>query len=199
MQKPYSEACDRNRDPILHYLRQWLVNSELVVEVGSGTGQHAVYFAEQLPHITWQPTDRAENLPGIRLWCNEAKFNNLLAPVELDVEKTWAITTSASIYSANTLHIMNMEQVRMFFKHVARHLHDNGQLMVYGPFNYNGQYTSESNKAFDQWLKSRDEKSGIRDFEQINQLAQQAGLVLQDDCAMPANNRLIRWVRLQSS
>lgn len=198
MNKPFSEACERNREPILHYLQQWLVKPELVVEVGSGTGQHAVYFAEHMPHLLWQPTDRAEHLAGITMWREESKLNNLLMPVELDVEKSWTITTCASIYSANTLHIMSFDAVKKFFNHVAQQLHENGQLIVYGPFNYNGQYTSESNQLFDQWLKSRDVKSGIRDFEEIDQLAVKAGLVLKDDCSMPANNRLLRWCRLQS-
>lgn len=195
MNKPVAPACERNRQPILQELKPVLADVDYVLEVGSGTGQHAVYFAGNLPHLQWQPSDRAENLPGIALWREDSALENLLPAVELDVAKPWPVTQTPAVFSANTLHIMGWPSVKAFFDGIGRHLLSGGSLVVYGPFNYEGRYTSDSNAAFDQWLKERDQASGIRDFEAVNTLAEMAGLKLVKDIAMPANNRLLVWCK----
>lgn len=194
-QKPFAPACERNRQPILDRLHAILAQVDQVLEVGSGTGQHAVFFARHLPHLVWQPSDRAENLAGIAAWCADAQLPNLRAPIELDVDKPWPLQNLPSVFSANTLHIMSWPQVQLFFAALEQGLARDGVLAVYGPFNYHGCYTSESNAQFDQWLKTQSRHSAIRDFEAVDALAQEAGLALVADHAMPANNRLLHWVK----
>lgn len=193
--KPFAPACERNRDPILAQLKTIFAAVDRVLEIGSGTGQHAVHFAQHLPHLTWQPSDRAQEIDGINAWRNEAALANLALPLVLDVEAPWPVSSVPAIFSANTLHIMSWSQVQRLFAGVAQHLADGGHLVVYGPFNYGGRYTSESNAQFDQWLKAQSAERAIRDFEAVDQLAQRAGLVLIADQAMPANNRLLHWRR----
>ncbi|WNB74522.1 DUF938 domain-containing protein [Methylomonas koyamae] len=190
--KPFSQACENNKGPILARLREVFAHPLTVWEIGSGSGQHACFFAEQLPHLTWQPTDRAENLPGIRLWVEEAKLPNLQRPVVLDVnDSVWPCSAIDALFSANTLHIMSEAEVETLFRRVGGLLNPNAWVCIYGPFNYHGQFTSDSNARFEQWLKSQNPLSGIRDCEWICRLAQGAGLVLLADHAMPANNRLL--------
>jgi cyclopropane fatty-acyl-phospholipid synthase-like methyltransferase len=194
--KPCSESCERNREPILAVLRKVFSYRRHVLEIGSGTGQHAVYFAQALPHLLWQTSDLEENHPGILEWVQEARLTNVLPPLCLDVnENDWPVVSVDAVFSANTLHILGWSEVRRFFDGVGRVLEPDGVLVVYGPFNYNGQYTSESNARFDQWLKERDPRSAIRDFEAVDELAQGAGLKLDSDHAMPANNRCLVWRR----
>ncbi len=195
-EKPWSEACERNREPILGVLRSAFAAATQVLEIGAGTGQHAAYFAAALPHLAWQPTDRAEHLPGIAAWRDAADLANLRAPLELNVDaESWPVVAVEAVFSANTLHIMGWSSVCHFFRGVGRVLQPGGVLAVYGPFNYGGQYTAPSNARFDEWLKARDPASGIRDFEAICELAQAQGLLLSDDHAMPANNRALVWRR----
>lgn len=193
MERPFSQACENNKDPILGVIGEYLSDVDFVLEVGSGTGQHAVHFAGHLPHITWQCTDRRENLAGIGSWLQWAGLKNTPPALELDVNKPWPVDTSPAIYSANTLHIMSWREVELFFQGVAEVLASGGVLCVYGPFNYGGAYTSDSNRDFDGWLQGRDPLSGIRDFEVVDELARQAGLELETDTAMPANNRCLVW------
>jgi len=219
--KPYAPACDRNRDPILAVLREYFADRKKVLEIGSGTGQHAVHFAAAMPWLTWQCADVAENLPGIRMWLEEAELANTPAPLELDVRGTWPTQRYDAVFSANALHIMGWPEVEAFFAGVDRVLADpstsqryasfdsascaryaqderqsgSGVLAVYGPFNYGGSYTSDSNREFDGWLKARDPRSGIRAFEAVDALACRIGLVLVADVAMPANNRTLVWRR----
>ena len=195
MNKPYSQACDNNKQPIFQVLKQLLSNSKQLLEIGSGTGQHAVHFAQQLPQLTWQTSDVAINHPGINQWLDQAELSNLQRPLLLDLNQPWPIEQVDSIFSANTLHIVSWPLVKKFFSGVANHLASDGILCVYGPFNYQGNFTSQSNANFDLWLKSRDPDSGIRDIEHIEQLATAAGLTLIDDHAMPANNRLLVFKR----
>lgn len=193
-EKPWSEACERNREPLLGVLRGAFAAVTQVLEIGAGTGQHAVYFAAALPHLTWQPTDRAEHLPGIAAWRDDAHLPNLRAPLALDVDaESWPVAAADAVFSANTLHIMGWPSVRNFFRGIGRVLQPGGVLAVYGPFNYGGQYTAPSNARFDEWLKARDPASGIRDFEAVCELAQARGLLLRADHALPANNRLLVW------
>jgi len=194
--KPYAESCDQNRDPILDVLRPLLASCSTVLEIGSGTGQHAVYFSRHMPHLHWQPSDRGENLPGIHLWREEAGLANLEAPVELDVtRKPWPVIGADAVFSANTVHIMSWPQVEAMIEGIGQLLPDQGLFLLYGPFNYDGQYISDSNRRFDGWLKARDPLSGIRDFTALDVLATQAGMYLQDDIAMPANNRILCWCK----
>lgn len=196
MDKPYAPACERNREPILAVLRECFADRRDVLEVGSGTGQHAVHFAAAMPWLSWQCSDRAEHLAGIRLWLDEAGLPNTPAPIELDVSGAWARRRFDAVFSANTLHVMGWPEVQRFFEGVDAVLATDGVLAAYGPFNYGGEYTSDSNREFDAWLKARDTRSGIRDFEAVDALAREIGLTLMDDVAMPANNRTLVWRRL---
>ena len=194
--KPFSESCVQNREPILAVLRDVFAAHNYLLEIGSGTGQHAVYFGAELPHLRWQTADVPLHHAGIRLWLEEAGLPNVLPPIALDVkQKDWRNGRYDAVFSANTLHIMNWPEVECFFEGVGEVLEPNGVMAVYGPFNYNGAFTSESNARFDTWLKARDPASGVRDFEAVNALANAQGLALQQDIAMPANNRTLVWRR----
>ena len=213
--KPFAESCVQNRDPILAVLREVFADRRRVLEIGSGTGQHAVYFGAELPHLVWQTADVPQQHPGIRQWLDEAALPNVLPPIALDVSQTaWRNGRYDAVFSANTLHIMGWPEVERFFEGVgevlrkgrcaaagppsaypSRVLEPGGVLAVYGPFNYNGAYTAESNARFDAWLKARDPASGVRDFAAVDALARAQGLVLQRDIAMPANNRTLVWRR----
>ncbi|MCX7891438.1 MAG: class I SAM-dependent methyltransferase [Burkholderiales bacterium] len=192
--KPWSEACERNRAPILAVLARWFADRRRVLEVGSGTGQHAVAFAAALPHLVWQPSDLAENLPGIEAWRADAGLANLLAPLALDVNAGgWPACAFDAAFSANTAHILSAPEVVRMFARVAAALEPGGLFALYGPFNYGGRYTAESNERFDAVLRARDPASGIRDFEWVAATACAAGFDLHADEAMPANNRLVGW------
>ncbi|BFM04917.1 DUF938 domain-containing protein [Halioxenophilus aromaticivorans] len=193
MEKPYSQACENNKLPILAVLRQAFREARQVLEVGSGTGQHAVYFAGEMPHLSWQCSDLRANHAGINAWLADYPGSNLLPPVELDVAGTWPTQLFDAVYTANTLHIMSWPHVQSFFQNLGAVLASGAVLAVYGPFNYQGQFTSASNAQFNEWLKEADPARGIRDFEAVNQLAENAGLQLLADHAMPANNRLLLW------
>ncbi|HUK01017.1 MAG TPA: DUF938 domain-containing protein [Steroidobacteraceae bacterium] len=193
--KPYAPSCERNQGPILEVLRRHFAARLRVLEIGSGTGQHAVFFAAALPQLIWQSSDRAENLPGIRLWLEEAQLPNLPAPIELDAGGSWPAMRYDAAFTANTLHIMSWTEVRQLFAQLDKALAPTALLAVYGPFNYDGKFTSASNAAFDAELKQRAPHMGIRDFEAVDELAQEIGLTLVEDCAMPANNRTLVWKR----
>jgi cyclopropane fatty-acyl-phospholipid synthase-like methyltransferase len=193
--KPFSPACERNREPILEVLRQYFADRRHVLEIGSGTGQHAVHFAAALPRLTWQSSDRAENLPGIRAWLDEAALPNTPEPLALDVGGRWPGGPFDAIFSANTLHIMAWPEVRHFFAHLTGVASDDAILVIYGPFNYHGRYSSDSNATFDQWLHDRGAHMAIRDAADVDALAMTAGFSLVDDRAMPANNRCRVWRR----
>lgn len=190
---PYSQACENNKLPILQVLRQHLGKSARVLEIAGGTGQHAVYFAESLPGIHWQSSDIAENVATLNVRIEHAALENLPGAIELDVNGDWPDQQFDAIYSANCLHIIAESSVENFFRGVGPRLNENGLLLVYGPFKYDGEFTTESNARFDEWLKARDPASGIRDFEWINTLADHAGLDFVADNAMPANNQLLVW------
>jgi cyclopropane fatty-acyl-phospholipid synthase-like methyltransferase len=197
--KPYSPACDRNRGPILGVLRLHFADRARVLEIGSGTGQHAVYFARALPHLVWQTSDLEENLPGIRLWLDGANLPNTPPPIELDVAADqWPEVRFDAIFSANTLHIMAWREVEQMFSGLRRVVTSDAMLAIYGPFNYAGKYTSESNAAFDASLKAQAPHMGIRDFEAVDRLARAIGFDLVEDRAMPANNRCIVWQRSEN-
>ena len=194
--KPFSPACERNRDPILEVLQVHFANARNVLEIGSGTGQHAVHFAAAMPWLTWQCSDRAGNLPGTAQWLDEAMLPNTPPPIELDVATgPWPMQTFDAVFSANTLHIMGWSEVEALFAGLDKVLADAATLVIYGPFNYRGDFSSDSNRAFDASLRARDPRMGIRDVEAVDALARGIGLVLVDDVAMPANNRCRVWRR----
>jgi len=192
--KPFSQACQNNRDPILHHLKRLFEHSTAVLEIGSGTGQHAVHFAKAMPHLQWYTSDLAEHHEGIQLWLQEYQLPNAHAPLALDVRETWpSLPPVDAIFSANTAHIMPWVAVTAMFEGVGRTLLKGGLFVLYGPMNYGGSYTSESNERFDVWLKAQDPDRSIRDFEKLQALAQQAGMQACEDNDMPANNRLLVW------
>lgn len=194
LNKPYSESCDQNRAAILSIIQPLLGKSRRVLEIGSGTGQHAVAFAAELPQLIWQTSDQSENHAGIRLWLEESRLDNIRAPLVLDVmQAEWPDIDVDAVFTANTLHIMHWSEVEALFDGIGQLLSTAGNLLIYGPFNYGGKFTSDSNVQFDQWLKSRDPLRGIRDFEAVDSLASKAGLVLKNDYTMPANNRILHW------
>jgi cyclopropane fatty-acyl-phospholipid synthase-like methyltransferase len=195
-QKPHAPSCERNQGPILDVLREHFRDRKQALEIGSGTGQHAVFFAAAMPWLIWQTSDVAENLPGIQLWLDEAALPNVRSPIELDVRGPWPKGFYDAVFSANTLHIMSWREVELLFAALAGVMASDATLAVYGPFNYDGRFTSDSNASFDVWLKERySSASGIRDFEAVNALAESIGLKLVADHAMPANNRTLVWRR----
>lgn len=193
--KPFAPACERNRDPILTLLRSWFDDRQQVLEIGSGTGQHAVHFAAAMPQLQWQTSDRAEYLSGIRSWLDEAALPNTPAPILLDVGSSWPSTRYDAVFSANTLHIMSWPEVQQLFSKLDGVLGQDAKLAIYGPFNYGGSYGSSSNAEFDRWLHSQAPHQAIRDFEAVDALANSIGLKLLDDHEMPANNRCLLWQR----
>lgn len=195
MDRPYSPACDRNQGPILAVLRERFADRRRVLEIGSGTGQHAVFFAAALPHLTWQASDVGARLPGIDLWLDEAALPNTPAAIPFDVNDALPASQFDAVFTANTLHIMSWPEVTRLFAALPRLLDPRGMLVVYGPFNYGGRFTSPSNAAFDAALRCDDPRRGIRDFEAVDALAREAGLTLVEDCAMPAHNRCVAWQR----
>jgi cyclopropane fatty-acyl-phospholipid synthase-like methyltransferase len=195
MTKPRAPSCDRNQAPILEVLRQHFSEARRVLEIGSGTGQHAVFFAPAFPQATWQTSDVAENLPGIKMWLDEAALPNTPPPIVLDVNGPWPPTRYDAAFTANSLHIMGWPEVQKLFAGLDAVLESNAVFAVYGPFNYDGRFTSDRNRAFDGWLKQRSPASGIRDFEAVDALANAIKLMLVADHAMPANNRMLIWKR----
>ena len=203
-QLPFSQACENNKAPILAVLTQAFSLNQHVLEIGSGTGQHAVYFAANLPHLIWQTSDQAEYIEVISARCKqEGKLSdvaaNLALPIILDVTTPWPVGGLTpeidAVFSANTLHIMSKNMIEAFFSGLGLYLPQLNTLCIYGPFNYQGEFSSDSNRQFDGFLKQRDPASGVRDIEWICQLASEQKLTLQHDIAMPANNRLLQFVR----
>lgn len=194
--KPYSEACERNRDPILEVLRTAFADARSVFEIGSGTGQHAVYIAAALPQLVWQTADLPAQHAGILAWIADSGLANVRAPLALDLTRPdWPAGPVDAAFTANTLHIVSWTSVQRLFEGVARLLRPGGVFCVYGPFNYAGRFTSDSNARFDAMLRARDPDSGIRNFEDVRALAEAAGLQLEADHPMPANNRTLVWRR----
>lgn len=197
MELPFSQACENNKAPIFSVLEDVFSNKKYVLEIGSGTAQHAVHFAQNLPHLTWQTSDLPINHGHINQRVNKAALNNLLPALPLNLALDWPIEKAKydAMYTANTLHIISEELVGKFFHAAGNYIAPQGALCVYGPFNYQGKFTSDSNANFDLWLKDRDKKSGIRHIESIMTLAEKAGLNLQKDLPMPANNRLLVFIK----
>lgn len=193
--KPFAESCEQNKSPILEVLQKEFAGSRRVLEIGSGTGQHAVFFAQHLPHLQWQTSDVAENHPGINAWLSDAGLANVLPPLELDVNTPdWPQAVYDGVFSANTTHIMAWPEVEKMFAGIGKVLSTGGRFCLYGPFNFDGTYTAPSNARFDVWLHQRDPRSGIRDMEALDRLAEAAGLELETVHSMPADNFILVWV-----
>lgn len=194
--KPWSAACERNRDPILTVLQRFFGDRRRVLEIGSGTGQHAVHFAAALPWLEWQSSDRAENLAGIQHWLDDAALSNTPPPLSLDIGIDSAPATRYdAVFSANTLHIMAWTEVETLFARAGNLLVDDAVIVIYGPFNDDGHYSSASNATFDASLRRRGAHMGIRDQSAVDALARAAGFDLIEAVEMPANNRCLVWRR----
>ena len=192
--KQFAPACERNRSYILEVLKEWLPQNGKLLEVGSGTGQHAAWFAPEFPGLLWQSTDTKENLPSIRAWCSEAAVPNLGEPFTLDLFfHEWPSQQYDAIVCINTIHIVAWPLVQNLFAGAGRSLKTGGIFYAYGPYRYRNRPLEPSNENFDQWLKQRDPVSGIRELETVNELAASHGLEFVEDRAMPANNRSICW------
>jgi hypothetical protein len=193
---PFSEACERNKGPILEVLRTAFAERRQVLEIGSGTGQHAVHFAASLSHLIWHPTEQLRYLPDLAARIKQEGGSNLRPPSVLDVRQAiWPMRSADAVFSANTLHIMSWSEVQDLFRGLDAILAAAGVLCVYGPFRYDGRYTSDSNRDFDCMLQERDPLSGLRDITAVTGLAAQYGLALKADHDLPANNRLLEFVR----
>ncbi|MBQ0713267.1 MAG: DUF938 domain-containing protein [Porticoccus sp.] len=192
--KPFSQASENNQQPILEVLLRVFADRKQLLEIGSGTGQHAVYCAPRLPRLIWQTADLEANHPGINAWIDDCPAENILRPIPLNADHPpWPVSTVDAIFTANTCHIMAWESVVNLFAGLDSILAPDALVAIYGPFNYNGQFTSDSNARFDLWLKQQVPHQGIRDFEAVNCLAENIGLTLVEDNPMPANNRLLVW------
>lgn len=199
MEKPFSPACERNREPILKVLKETIEHTDRrLLEIGSGTGQHAVYFSPHFPQVEWFPTDVSARLMGIKKWVDEANIPNLQKPTKLDVSKDdFPKLKFDVVFTANTFHIMNWKDCKSFMKLLGHRLREGSRAAIYGPFKYNGEFTSESNAAFDVTLKEKDPLSGIRSFEDVNTNMLKNGFELVNDYEMPANNRMLVYKRLK--
>lgn len=190
--KPYSQACENNKTPILNEIASRFSTFTDVLEIGSGTGQHAVFFAEKLPHLQWHTSDCIENHIGIIEWIDDSHLTNVVSPIRLNViDDTWPSRKFDAVFTANTCHIMDWQAVTAMFVGVKEVIGQGGLFVIYGPFNYHDNYTSESNERFDAMLRKRDPFSGLRNFEAIVSLANDNHLEFVEDIAMPANNRLL--------
>ena len=191
MIRPFAQASEQNKQVIFEEVEPYIHGE--VLEIGSGTGQHAVYFASLVEQVVWQTSDLRSNLAGIQSWIDASGLDNLPSPIELDVCGQWPQREYDFIYSANCFHIMGEQEVAACMAGMGVCLKSGGYCAIYGPFNYNGRYTADSNRQFDLYLKKQDEKSGIKDFEWVHQLANEVGLELIRDAVMPANNRTVVW------
>lgn len=199
MQKPFSAACERNQGPILEVLNEVILPTDRrLLEIGSGTGQHAVFLAPHFPRLEWYPTDLSDKLIGMTEWFKEAQIPNIQRPTRLDVSKNdFPKLKFDIVFTANTLHIMHWKDCKSFMKLLGHRLRENSRAVFYGPFKYNGEFTSESNAQFDLSLKERDPLSGIRAFEDVNNNMLKNGFELMADYEMPANNRMLVFNRLK--
>jgi len=191
MPKRSSTSCERNQQPILEQLSRLLKDHQQVLEVGSGTGQHAVFFAQHLPHLTWHTSDAKENHPSINAWIEEFPCQNLRSPIAfLFGQQAWPDIPVDAIFTANTTHIMQKSDAELMMKMVSKELQKGGLFCQYGPFNIDGEYTSEGNRTFDIHLENEG-CGGIRDINELTEWA--TGLKLIEKIPMPANNFLLVW------
>lgn len=199
MAKPSAPSALRNQASILEVLAVEFEQCKSILEIGSGTGQHAVFFAENLPWLVWQTSDLVDRHDGINAWIHDARLDNVLAPIELDVEHPSGLTDRYDgAFSANTAHIMSIEAVQRMFEVVAGCVNTGGRFCLYGPFNIDGEFTSDSNRQFDANLKSQDPRMGIRPLETLDEFARANALHRTSLYAMPANNMIAVWKKIES-
>ncbi len=198
MKKPFAPSCERNKTPILNELKKIITKSDKnLLEVGSGTGQHSVYFANEFPWLTWTTSDRKENHEGIKSWLKEADLNNIKGPIEYEVGKSnFPKGTFNLVYICNVVHIISWKKVKTLVKQMGQNLSDGAQVILYGPYNFDGKFTSDSNKDFDKWLKDRDKESGIRHFEDLSNVMTKNGIQFTEKVDMPANNKLLIFTKI---
>ena len=194
MTKPFSQACENNRAPISQVLERILVDCQSVFEIGSGTGQHAVWFSRAMPHLQWHTSDRIQNHQGIKQWISDSSLENIHQPLDLDVGVgPWPEGLFDAIFTANTAHIMALSEIELMFSGVSKILMSGGLFCLYGPMQYSGLIAAESNRAFDAKLRAVKSTQGIREFNDLNKLATAVGMELIEDNDLPANNQLIIW------
>ncbi|MCF6319097.1 MAG: class I SAM-dependent methyltransferase [Proteobacteria bacterium] len=195
--KPNAPSCERNQQAILKILKGIIepIDKNLL-EIGSGTGQHAVFMAPHFRQLQWQTSDLIGNHSGINMWLDEANLDNVSAPIVYQSGKSdFPDSDIDVVFTTNTLHIMSWQNVKNLIAQLGKNLKSGAKIIIYGPFNYNGQFTSESNAKFDGWLKAQESHRGIRDFETIVQLMADRGIQLKQDIEMPANNRILYFVK----
>ncbi|MFQ3189045.1 MAG: trans-aconitate methyltransferase [Paraglaciecola sp.] len=190
--KPFSQACENNKQPILDILSRVLEHKKILLEIGSGTGQHAAYFAPRLMHLEWHTSDMPDKHLGIAAWLADMKVDNLHSPLAFTIgdTSTWPLVNVDAVYTANTTHIMQPSDTKLMMKLVANNLLSGGVFCQYGPYNFQGQYSSESNQSFDQHL-SEQGCGGIRDIDELILWANP--LILIKTISMPANNFMLIW------
>jgi len=193
----FAPATQRNRDPILTVLRRVLPRSGTVLEIASGSGEHAVYFAEQLPGLTWQPSDPGEAArASIAAWTERSGVRNVVAPRALDAAaEEWPIDRADAVVCINMVHIAPWEACTGLMRGAARVLPPGAPLVLYGPFRVGGEHTAPSNAAFDEDLRGRDARWGVRDLEAVVEEARSWGLGHVETVAMPANNLTVVFRR----
>ncbi|MGB1091793.1 MAG: DUF938 domain-containing protein [Oceanobacter sp.] len=192
---PVSPACLRNQQPIAEVLARELPEHSVVLEVGSGTGQHAAFMTSWMPNLTWQPSEIASRLAEINAWRLRTGSENFLPPLVLDVaQDLWPVKQVDAVFSANVIHYISWAKVRSMLEGIGRVTRVGGLVFFYGPYNYEGRFTSEGNAALDAWLKADiDPEAGIKDFDQILLAARREKLRLVKDIEMPANNRILMF------
>lgn len=198
---PFSPACERNKNVILSVISPYLSKVSHVLEIGTGSAQHAIHFAQAFPALKWQTSDQSHYLDGIHAQIQQAALSNIAAPIELDVNQPVWLPKEQQfdlVYTANTFHIMSQQDVEAFFLGLPAVISNTAYLVVYGPFKYAGKFTSESNQSFDSTLRSRDCGSAIRSFEFVDELANQQDFHLFEDYDMPANNQCLVWQKRSS-
>ena len=194
--KPYAQSCERNQLPILEVLEQEFSDIHSVLEIGSGTGQHAIFFGARLPHLVWQTSDLTQAHPGILAWLQESTLDNVLPPLTIDVtHDDWGIDSVEGVFTANTMHILSWKSISRMFEGFGKILAPTSRVAMYGPFRFDGEFTSESNATFDRFLRSRDPLGGIRDFESLDELAQRQNLRFCRNHSLPSNNQILVWER----
>ena len=193
---PFGQACEKNKEPILKVLKEYISDQESLLEIAGGTGQHGEFFAKSFPNIVWQTSDLPDAVTDLNLRISEANLQNLPRALTLDVnDPNWNVKKYELLFTANSLHIMSEESVENFFSRIPDALQQSALVFIYGPFKYDGKFTTESNAEFDEWLKEKDRRSGIRDFEVISELAISAGFSFVADVQMPSNNQLLVFSR----
>jgi SAM-dependent methyltransferase len=194
-ERPYAEYAARNAAPILEILEREFSSASRVLEIGSGTGQHAVAFAAAMDHLHWQTSDLDENHAGIRAWVDDSGIENIAPPLSMDVRDAEVENDIYdAVFSSNTAHIMGIDAVEKMFSLVGAALRPGGVFCLYGPFRQGGEFNTMSNADFDANLRQRDVVMGIRDIEKLDEFALAVGLQRVRFYAVPSNNNVAVWV-----